>query len=508
MIDSTNHDKVLSYGAVVAATRILGKRLAPLLGDAQMVGIWLPSSVGGAIANITLAMLGKTSVDLNYTSSAEAIQSAALQCGLRHVLTSRLFTHKLPLRLPDVEFIYLEDFRKAVSTAERIRTFLAVVLLPARFLEWRWNLSGHGPDDIVTVIFSSGSTGDPKGVMLSHRNLAANAESVVQAIDPGPRDRLLGILPFFHSFGYTVTIWVPLQVGASLIYHTDPRQGKEIGDICRRHRCTILLTTPTFLRLWMKRCQPNDFVSLRILMCGAEKLPLPLAQEFREKFTVQPLEGYGCTELSPVATANVPDWEGGNVRQVGNRPGSIGQPIPGVAARIVEPESLTPLAAGKEGLILFKGANVMKGYLNRPEATAAVIRDGWYMTGDIGRFDDEGFITITDRLSRFSKIGGEMVPHQKIEDELHQILGTSERICVVSAVPDERRGERLVVLHTPLNAGFDQASLARTLGTRGLPNLWLPGSRDFFMIPELPVLGSGKVDLKRVKEMALAMTSG
>jgi acyl-[acyl-carrier-protein]-phospholipid O-acyltransferase/long-chain-fatty-acid--[acyl-carrier-protein] ligase len=508
MIDSTNHDRVLSYGAVAAATRILAKRLAPLLGDAPMVGVWLPSSVGGAIANMTLAMLGKTSVDLNYTSSAEAIQSAARQCGLRHVLTSRLFTHKLPLRLSDVECIYLEDFRKTVSAAERIRTFLAVALLPARYLEWRWHLSGHAPDDIVTVIFSSGSTGDPKGVMLSHRNLAANAESVVQAIDPGPRDRLLGILPFFHSFGYTVTIWVPLQVGASLVYHADPRQGKEIGDLCRRHRCTILLTTPTFLRLWMKRCQPNDFASLRILMCGAEKLPLPLAEEFREKFGVQPLEGYGCTELAPVATANVPDWESGNVRQVGNKPGSIGQPIPGVAARIVEPESLRPVGANSEGLILFKGANVMKGYLNRPEATAAVIRDGWYLTGDIGRFDDEGFITITDRLSRFSKIGGEMVPHQRIEDELHQILGTSDRICVVSAVPDERRGERLVVLHTPLNAGFDQAGLARTLGTRGLPNLWLPGSRDFFVVPELPVLGSGKVDLKRVKELALEMTRG
>src|SRR5262249_55958805 len=158
---------------------------------------------------------------------------------------------------------------------ERLRTFLAVALLPARFLEWKWKLSGHASDDTVTVVFSSGSTGDPKGVMLSHRNLAANAESVVQAIDPGPRDRLLGILPFFHSFGYTVTIWVPLQVGASLIYHADPRQGKEIGDLCRRHRCTILLTTPTFLRLWMKRCQANDFATLRILMCGAEKLPLP-----------------------------------------------------------------------------------------------------------------------------------------------------------------------------------------------------------------------------------------
>jgi acyl-[acyl-carrier-protein]-phospholipid O-acyltransferase/long-chain-fatty-acid--[acyl-carrier-protein] ligase len=507
MIDTNNHDKNLSYGQVLAATIILGKRLEPLLGTSTMVGVWLPPSVGGAIANMALTFNRRIPVDLNYTSSNEVVHSAVRQCSIRYILTSRLFLHKVPLDIPATQFIFLEDFRKSITQAERLRAFLAILFLPAFVLERRLGLHQHHPDDLATVIFSSGSTGDPKGVMLTHRNLAANAESVVQAIDPGPRDRLVGVLPFFHSFGFTITIWVPLQVGASLVYHPDPRQAKEIGEICRRHRCTILLLTPTFLRICLKRCGVDDFTSLRILMCGAEKLAPDLAQEFREHFHVQPLEGYGCTELSPVAAANVPDWQEGSVRQVGNKPGTIGQPIPGVAARIVNPDTLQPVAAAQEGLILFYGANVMKGYLGRPEATQAVIRDGWYITGDIGRFDEDGFITLTDRLSRFSKIGGEMVPHQKIEDELHHILGTTDRVCVVSAVPDDRRGERLVVMHTPLN-GLDEAQLCRELSTKGLPNLWVPSARDFFQVSELPLLGSGKVDLKRVREMALEHTRG
>jgi acyl-[acyl-carrier-protein]-phospholipid O-acyltransferase/long-chain-fatty-acid--[acyl-carrier-protein] ligase len=408
---------------------------------------------------------------------------------------------------PKVQLLYLEDFRAQVSRWQRWRAYLTVILLPAYVMEhWVLGLGRHQMDDLATVIFSSGSTGDPKGVMLTHRNLAANAESMIQAIDPRPSDRLLGILPFFHSFGYTVTLWVPLQVGASLLFHADPRQAKEIGDLCRQYQGTIFLTTPTLLRFCLKRCEPEDFKSLRILMVGAEKLPPALAQEFKAKFGVLPLEGYGCTELSPVAAANVPDWEEAGVRQIGNKPSTIGQPVPGVAARIVDPETLTPLPPNHEGMLMIYGGNVMAGYLARPEATREVIRDGWYITGDIARYDEDGFITITDRLARFSKIGGEMVPHQKIEDELHKILGTSERICVVTAVPDERRGERLIVLHTPLN-GMNLHHLVEQLGAQGLPNLWLPAERDFKQISEMPVLGSGKVDLKRVKEMAQELAS-
>jgi acyl-[acyl-carrier-protein]-phospholipid O-acyltransferase/long-chain-fatty-acid--[acyl-carrier-protein] ligase len=472
-----------------------------------MVGLWLPSSLGGALANLALALLGKTAVNLNYTSSADNVRSAIRQCNLRHVITSRLFLSKMPLDPgPDVQFIYLEDLRLQMSKMQRFWRYLTVILLPAYVMEhWVLGLGRHKLDDLATVIFSSGSTGDPKGVMLTHRNLAANAESMIQAIDPRPSDRLLGILPFFHSFGYTVTLWVPLQVGASLLFHPDPRQAQEIGELCRKYRGTIFLTTPTLLRFCLKRCQPDDFKTLRILMVGAEKLPEALAQEFKAKFGVLPLEGYGCTELSPVAAANVPDWEEGGVRQIGNKPGTIGQPVPGVAAVTAHPQTFEPLPPHTEGMLMIYGGNVMKGYLGRPEATREVIRDGWYITGDIAKYDEDGFITITDRLARFSKIGGEMVPHQKIEDELHKILGTNERICVVTSVPDERRGERLVVLHTPLN-GMNLHHLVERLNEQGLPNLWIPSERDFKQIPEMPVLGSGKVDLKRVKQIAQELT--
>jgi acyl-[acyl-carrier-protein]-phospholipid O-acyltransferase/long-chain-fatty-acid--[acyl-carrier-protein] ligase len=487
---------------VLVGSTLLFQQLKARLGaDRPMIGVWLPPGAPAALANIALTFLGKAAVNLNYTSSPAVVQSSARQCNLRQVITSKRFVHKLPLEAgPDVELLFLEDLMAGISRVQKLRTFLRILLLP-RFVTERWllGLGTHKADDLLTVIFSSGSTGDPKGVMLANRNIAANVESIIQAIDPRPRDRLVGILPFFHSFGYTVTLWVPLQVGASVVFHADPRQSREIGELCRKHRGTIFLATPTFLRLCLRRCEPEDFKSLRFLWCGAEKLPPSLAKEFEEKFKVLPMEGYGCTELSPAAIANVPDRNLDGFRQVGNKPGTIGQPLPGVAAALVDPDTFAPLPVGKEGLLLVHGANVMMGYLGRPEATREVIRDGWYVTGDIARMDEEGFLTLTDRLSRFSKIGGEMVPHQKVEDEIHAILGTSERVCVVTAVPDESKGERLMVLHV----GIDVKAVWQQLSTRGLPNLWLPRERDFLQIPELPILGSGKLDLKRCKEIAL-----
>jgi len=504
LADSTNPSKTYRYGEVLAGSWIFANLLRPILGDDRMVGVWLPPGAGGAFANIALAFLGKVPVNLNYTSSADFVRSAISQCGIRKVLTARAFTNRVPLDAGSgVQLLYLDDFRNRVTRAQRLRTFGAVLFLPAFVLErWLLRLHRHAPDDLATIIFSSGSTGDPKGVMLLHKNISTNVESVIEAIDPRPSDRVLGILPLFHSFGYTVTLWVPLMVGASVVYHADPRQAKEIGDLCRTFRCTIWLSTPTFLRLCMRRAGTDDFKTLRFLICGAEKLPPNLAREFHGKFGVLPLEGYGCTELSPVAAANVPDWREPSTRHIDCKMGSIGVPIPGVAARIVHPETLEPVRLGETGLLLMYGANVMSEYLNRPEATADALHDGWYKTGDIARFDEDGYIYITDRLARFSKIGGEMVPHHKIEDELHGLLATTERTFVVTGVPDEKKGERLVVLHTPV-AGLSVPALWQRLNRQALPNLWVPSERDFFEVPEMPVLGSGKLDLKRVREIAL-----
>jgi acyl-[acyl-carrier-protein]-phospholipid O-acyltransferase/long-chain-fatty-acid--[acyl-carrier-protein] ligase len=505
-LDSSTPDRRLSYGRALAAATCLLKLLRPILGTTPMVAVWLPSSMGGALVNIVLALLRKTSVNLNYTASPEAIQSALRQCGARHVLTSRRFLHRLSLDPgPNVELILLEDLMPRVTTWMRLTRWLAVIVLPGWFLEhYLLRLGDHGLDDLATVIFSSGSTGEPKGVMLSHGNIAANIESMIQAVSLRQSDRALGVLPFFHSFGYTVTLWAPLQVGASVIYHADPRQPKEIGELCRNHQCSIYLSTATFLRFCLRKCEPDDFRTLRVLICGAEKLPVSLAEEFHRKFGVLPFEGYGCTELSPVTATNLPDVELGGVRQIHNKLGTVGQPIPGIAARIIHPETRQPLPIGEEGLLLILGGNVMRGYLHRPDLTQEAIADGWYVTGDVGRLDEDGFITLTGRLSRFAKCAGEMVPLEKIEEALHEILDTSERVCAVTCVPDDSRGERLVVLYLRQD-GLEVRPWCQQLSGLGLPNLWIPSERDFFAVPELPLLGSGKLNLQGVKEMAISL---
>jgi acyl-[acyl-carrier-protein]-phospholipid O-acyltransferase/long-chain-fatty-acid--[acyl-carrier-protein] ligase len=507
IVDPNSAIPEMTNGQVLVGVKVLLKRLKPLLGDDPMVGVWLPPGAGGAMANICLACLGKTSVNLNYTSAPNIVQSSIKQCNLKKILTSKLFTHKVPLDPgPGVEFIYLEDFRKEITKTERTLAFLGILLIPGFIHEYLlMGLGGHKIDDLCTIIFSSGSTGDPKGIMLTHGNIAANCESTIQAIDPTPKDRLLGILPFFHSFGYTVTLWVPLQVGASVVYHANPLQQREVGELCKKTQATIFLATPTFLRGYLRRCEPDDFKSLRLIVCGAEKMPPTLATEFKQKFGIEPLEGYGCTELSPVAAVNVPDFQDGNSRQPGNKPGTIGQPIPGVAARIVHRETLQDLPQGQEGLLLIYGANVMKGYLGRDDLTQKKIVDGgWYITGDLAKIDPEGFISITGREERFAKVGGEMVPLEKVEDELHLILNTTDKVLAVTAISDPKKGERIIVLHLQLTETTPK-DLWKQLNERGLPNIYVPGQRDFFQVTELPILGSGKLDLKRCKTMAQEM---
>jgi acyl-[acyl-carrier-protein]-phospholipid O-acyltransferase/long-chain-fatty-acid--[acyl-carrier-protein] ligase len=500
----------VSYGRALAGAICLSRCLRPVVGDEAMVGLWLPPGVGGLLANVALALLRKTAVNLNYTAGTDNVQSAIRQCALKHVLTAKKFTARVKLDPgPGVELIYAEDVMGQITGAQRLWAFLGVVLLPAVVLDRLLGLHRHTLDDLATVIFSSGSTGEPKGVTLTHRNIAANAVSAVQAIQFGPDDRLLGILPFFHSFGYTVTLWTALQVGTSVVYFPDPRAAKEIGELCKKYRCNLFVSTATFLRFCLKRCQPDEFATLRLLVCGAEKLPQSLATDFQEKFGVLPLEGYGCTELSPVVSTNLPDRVIDRASYVLNKTGSIGQPIPGVAVKVVNPENYAEeLPPGQEGMLLVHGANVMKGYLGREEQTLRVVLPGpWYVTGDMARIDEDGFIFLTGRLSRFAKIGGEMVPLEKVEEELQALLGPGERVLAVTCVPDEARGERLVVLYTSL-PGFDPRGLSRGLMGRGLPNLWVPGERDFYAVPELPILGSGKLDLKRVKEIAQEVAGG
>lgn len=495
---------MMTYGQTLMRAVIFARLLQRELGTERNVGVFVPPSAGAALSNIALSFLGKAPVNLNYTTGNDVLDNCIRQAGIRHVLTSKRFLDRVPLR-PGAELILLEELRNKVTTADKL-VGLAARFLPAWFTEHViLGLGGHHADELATIVFSSGSTGTPKGIMLTHHNVGANIEQVTQMVDATHDDRVLGILPVFHSFGYTVTFWLPLMIGASTVYHVSPLEAEMVGKLCREFQLTIGVSTATFLRNYIRKCEKEDFASLRLLVCGAEKLPTQLAEQFEQTFGIRPLEGYGCTELSPVVAANRPDVVIGNYRQIGNKPGSIGHPMPGLAVRIVHPETWEPLPVGEDGMLIVKGPNVMKGYLNNPEMTAEVIRDGWYATGDIVKLDDDGFLTITDRVSRFSKIAGEMVPHGKVEEIIHETLETTDRVCAVVGVPDAKKGERLVVLHTHLPMPVDQ--LWERLKEKGLPPLWLPGKQSFYEVSELPLLGTGKIDLKKIKTMAMERTS-
>jgi acyl-[acyl-carrier-protein]-phospholipid O-acyltransferase/long-chain-fatty-acid--[acyl-carrier-protein] ligase len=292
-----------------------------------------------------------------------------------------------------------------------------------------------------------------------------------------------------------------MTIGMGVIFHPNPLEAHAIGALVSQYAVTFLLATPTFLQSYMRRCSPEDFGSLQYVIAGAEKLPERVAVAFEDRFGIRPLEGYGCTECSPAVTVNTKDFRAAQFRQVGAKRASIGHPLPGIGVRIVDPETMAPLPQGETGLLLVRGPNVMQGYLNRPQKTAEVLRDGWYNTGDIAAMDEDGFVRITDRMSRFSKIGGEMVPHIKVEDKLHEIAGATEQIFAVTAVPDEKKGERLMVLHTLPDEKLQECLVQ--VSKSDLPPLWKPRSDQFVRVQSLPYLGTGKLDLRKLREIAV-----
>lgn len=498
--DQTSGD--LSRIRLLAGAIVLARVFRERWRSAPAVGICLPPSVAAVSLNIAAALSGKPSVNLNYTAGRAGVDSAAKQAGLKSVITSRTFIEKAKLELPStLEVVYLEDVRGGISSGTRLAALARAWLAPVAWLERACGAERPPSlDDVVTIIFSSGSTGEPKGVPLTHRNLTANTEGVAQVTGVNSSDGLLGILPTFHSFGYLAT-WFALNHGVYIATHPNPLEVAAIGEIVERKRLTLMICTPTFLTIYMRRVAPEQFGSLRIILAGAEKMPERLALAFEDRFGIRPIEGYGTTECSPVVAVSTPTVRQAGIHQAGTKRGSVGQALPGVSLSIVDPDTFARVPAGQPGMLLVKGANVMKGYLGRPDLTAQVLRDGWYVTGDIAILDDEGFLRITDRLSRFSKIGGEMVPHGKVEEALHQAVGSDVAVFAVTGIPDEKKGERLAVL-TTLDEALLPAALEK-LSKMGLPNLFLPRLDMFVKVDALPLLGTGKSDLKRVKEIAI-----
>jgi acyl-[acyl-carrier-protein]-phospholipid O-acyltransferase / long-chain-fatty-acid--[acyl-carrier-protein] ligase len=500
----------LNFGKALVGAILFRNLIRKRCRSEKMVGVLLPPSVPTALLNIGISLAGHVPVNLNYTASAEAMAIAIERCEIKTIFTTEKLLERLEIpRTPSM--VMIEDAAQSFTAMQKLFTLVAARLLPRPLLR-RWLLSREVRlDSLATVIFSSGSTGIPKGVMLSHRNIVSNIEGVEQAIHVDRHDCILGILPFFHSFGFTAGLWLPIVAGFGVVYHSSPLESRKVGELCRKHGVTLLISTPTFMWDYVRRCQPEDFKTVRLAIVGAEKMRPQLADLFKEKFGAGLYEGYGCTELSPVVSVGTPGYFGPNQSQPGHKSGSVGHPIPGIVARIVNPACLAggpatfeELEANQEGMLLIKGPSVMMGYLGDPEKTREVIRDGWYVTGDIAKLDEDGFITITDRLTRFSKIAGEMVPHIQVEDALHKALGSAEPRLVVTSVADDQKGEKLVVLHTPLEVSVDD--LLKGLRETNLPKLWLPRKENFFQIDSLPMLGSGKLDLTRVKETAKKLT--
>ena len=493
----------LNFIKTLAGSIALARKLKGLLDDQSIVGVLVPPSVGGCLVNIALHLMGRTPVNLNYTASAQALQLAAKQCGMTQIITAHAFLERMPMEVPGIP-LYLEDIKKAITTKDQVIGLLLALFCPVRVLDrMLGGMRERSPEDLSTIIFSSGSEGDPKGIMLTHRNILSNLTSVLEVVPHSKSDRIIGMLPFFHSFGYLGGIWIPLVGGFGVIYHVSPLEAKTVGGLIQKYKGSILIATSTFLQNFIRKCASEELQSLRLVVCGAEKLAQRVREGFNEKFGVEALEAFGTTECSPAVSINVPDFVRGGFHQVGNKPGTVGRPIPGVSVRIVDPDTQMVIDSTEPGLLEVKGPNIMKGYLGMPEKTASVLKDGWYSTGDIATVDEDGFIKITDRLARFSKIASEMVSHTKVEETLYALLGDTDQHLAVTGLPDMQRGERLVVLHTLSDEQLKELiEKMDKMDQHELPNLWRPRPNAFFRIEAIPVLGTGKMDIRGVKALA------
>ncbi len=494
---------VTSRGTVLAASIVLSRYLREHC-PGKRVAVVLPPGRAAVVANAAITLAGKVPVNLNFTAGRAAIESAIRIADIKELVTAGPVVKRLP------EFPWSEHTLKMEEILPplkgRIIFWRALVfLLPWRILAAILGTPSKGDRDEAVILFTSGSAGEPKGVVLSHRNILGNVSQFSSMLDLTREDAVLGCLPFFHSFGCTVTLWYPLIDGIRLVTYPSPLDTAKNVELIRKHRVTLLISTPTFLRGYLRKAEPEQIATLKLIISGAEKLPSELAKAFEERFGKPIEQGYGLTETSPVVSSNLPDPRKSNPAdsvQPASRFGSVGKLAPGMAGQIRDPDTGAPLPLHETGMLWLRGPNIFEGYLNDPARTAAVVQDGWFKTGDLGRFDEDGFLFIEGRLSRFSKIGGEMVPHETIESKIAEVLKLSpDDPCVaVTGVPDEAKGEALVLLST---REIDAAALRAGLNAMGIPNLWVP--KRIQRVEAIPMLASGKLDLKACREMALAV---
>jgi acyl-[acyl-carrier-protein]-phospholipid O-acyltransferase/long-chain-fatty-acid--[acyl-carrier-protein] ligase len=479
----------------------------------ENVGIILPSSVGGSLVNLALLMLGKCVVNLNFTTGEKPLKSALELADIQTVITSKKFIEKLRTKgflldnlMENRNVLYVEDIKKSAPKSKQILFFIVTRFMPVWLLKQLFIQESRN-DQRAVILFSSGSEGVPKGIELSHKNIIGNIKQAVMMLHPEEDEVMAATLPIFHSFGLTICTFLPILESIPVVYHPDPTDGYAIGKIVKEYQATVLLGTATFLRLYTrnKKLKQEHFDSLRKVIVGAEKLPHDVREEFYKKFDLEIYEGYGATETSPAASSNIPDvhLEGLRHIQVGHKQGTIGMPLVGTIIMIVDPTTFEELDTGEEGMIIVGGVSVMKGYLKNEAKTSEVIKEKegirWYVTGDKGYIDEDGFVTIVDRYSRFAKIGGEMVSLGAVEEQVKKTLPKSIDIAA-TALPDSKKGERVVLLYKS-----DEAiDIKKRLIEANMNPLFIPS--DYFQVEEIPILGTGKQDFKGIKSLAKEMS--
>ncbi len=486
--------KKLNYKQTLAAVIIAADKLKKYVGEHRYVGILLPPSVAGVISNFAMNLLGKIVVNLNYSTGDGDWQFAANKTGIEKIITSRLFLKRINFAPDDQRFIFIEDFVKNLTRYEKLRGWFKANFLPIKTLS---GTKDFNSDSTAAILFTSGSSGDPKGVVLSHHNIISNIEQMTKIFKIYDTDKLCGVLPFFHSFGYTVSLWLAMLTGVGTYYVTNPLDSSEVANAVEDHKATILFGTPTFLKTYSHRIESQKFTSLQRVIAGAEKLKPNIAIDFKDKFGVEPREGYGTTELSPVVSVN-PDNNFAIGK--GNKIGSVGFVLPGTSVKIIDLETGNECEPGDQGKIFLTGPSVMRGYFDEENLTKSVFVEGWYDTGDIGHLDEDRYLTVSDRLSRFSKIGGEMVSHSKVENVVNDKIGNGDQIIAVTGIPDENKGEQLVVI---CNDSVDIDEVKNVINNSNLGNIYKPKGENYFKVDQLPFLGSGKLDLVMLKQMAL-----
>ena len=501
LYDGTD-DSALPFEKLLGAAIALSKEIKNAT-KKKRIGIILPPGKGGMIANLAALFANKIPVNLNFTASHQAIRSSIRQADLDRFITADPFVRKVPdfPWPPNRDLLFIERILPQIKK-KIIKWVLLAKILPSSILIKLLGIGKSKGHEEAVLLFTSGSSGEPKGVPLSHRNLLANVCQFSSQLNLPEHSSLLGCLPLFHSFGSTATLWYPIIEGLDIITYPSPLESKRLAELIEKHQIHLLLSTPTFLRGYMKRVTPEKLQPLRLIVTGAEKLPDNLAHSFHDRFGILPMEGYGLTETSPAATVNLPIHDPSDSHPLipSQRFTSVGLPLPGLAIRITNPATEEKNSIDQSGIIWMKGANIFKGYLNQPELTKEIIdENGWFKSGDVGRVDQEGFLYIEGRISRFSKIAGEMVPHESVEAAVNKILELdteTERKIAIVGIPDQQKGEAIALLSTISGPALEQETLdiRYKLMDEGIPSLWCP--KQIIPVDSIPILASGKLDIK------------